>query len=327
MPHSGGVKETRIGNKSGKHIRMAVRYQEIADRLRAFRIDSGLSAEEVAKRVGISRTALYRFEKGELAKIETLEKLSDLLNVSMPTLLGVGVEYMPSAVSYFERVRQFEERAEHIIVLAGPISFLLASDNFLVILEKVLRESLPLDIEDRDVQLKKVDHILDILSRRKAVFKERRPAMLNLISMRDLSRLLQSGMVGNSSIKGAELEERRRLARAEIEHFIGVIEEETIGVQIGIVPDSLPHTGFQIFRMADRKHLTLSPFRLGEQPNVRVGVAMVTSAPDAIKLHEKAVTEMWRGALKGREAVARLREMMREMAPPAEASTGPFVNC
>ena len=38
----------------------------------------------------------------------------------MPTLLGVGVEYLGSAVSYFERMRQIEETAEQIVVLAGP---------------------------------------------------------------------------------------------------------------------------------------------------------------------------------------------------------------
>ena len=78
---------------------MPPRYDDIGDRLKAFRLGSGLSADEVAKRIGISRTALYRFEKGELAKIETLERLAELLNVSMPTLLGVGIEYIPSAVS------------------------------------------------------------------------------------------------------------------------------------------------------------------------------------------------------------------------------------
>ena len=287
-----------------------MRYQEIADRLRAFRIDSGLSADEVARRVGISRTALYRFEKGELAKIETLEKLSELLDVSMPTLLGVGVEYMPSAVSYFERVRQFEEAADHVMVLAGPISVLLSSDKFLGTLDIVLRESLPFDLEDRDVQLKKVDDILEILAKRKATYQRRRPGMLNMISLRDLSRLLQNGMVGNTLIRGAELEERRRMAHAEIAHFADVIEEEEIGVQIGVVRDSLPHTGFQIFRQTDRKVLTISPFRLGEQPNVRVGVAMVTSALDAIKLHEKSVNEMWRSAVKGPAAAARLRALL-----------------
>ena len=62
-----------------------------ANRLRAFRLGSGMSAEEIAKRIGISRTALYRFEKGEVVKIETLERLAELLEVSLPTLLGVGI--------------------------------------------------------------------------------------------------------------------------------------------------------------------------------------------------------------------------------------------
>ena len=92
---------------------MGLRFDDIGNRLKAFRLGSGLSADQIASRVGISRAALYRFEKGELAKFDTLEKLAELL--------GVGVEYIASAVSYFERLRQIEETAEHIIVLAGPI--------------------------------------------------------------------------------------------------------------------------------------------------------------------------------------------------------------
>ena len=63
---------------------MAIRFDDIGNRLKAFRLGSGLSADEIANRLGISRTALYRFEKGELAKIETLEKLAELLGVSVP---------------------------------------------------------------------------------------------------------------------------------------------------------------------------------------------------------------------------------------------------
>lgn len=297
---------------------MAIRYQEIADRLRAFRLGSGLSAEEVARRVGISRTALYRFEKGELAKIETLEKLSELLGVSMPTLLGVGIEYMPSAVSYFERMRQLEESAEHIMVLSGPISFLLASDQFLVMLDKVLKESLPLDLPERDKALAQVDRIMAVLKQRKDTYHRRRPGILNLISARALHRFIQNGMAGSATLPPEELEARKALARAEVEHFAQVIEEEAIGVQIGVVTESLPHTNFQIFRMADRKMLTISPFNLGEQPNIRLGVAMVTSAPEAIELHEKAVSEMWRGAIKGAAAAAHLRALLASTPAPAE---------
>jgi hypothetical protein len=104
--------------------------------------------------------------------------------------------------------------------------------------------------------------------------------------------------------------ERRKHARTEVEHFIAAIEDPPIGVQIGIVPDTLPQSGFQIFRQPERRVLTLSPFRLGEQPNVRVGVAMVTSAPEALVLHQKAAEAMWQRAYKGGPAAKFLRGLM-----------------
>ena len=88
-----------------------------------------------------------------------------------------------------------------------------------------------------------------------------------------------------------------------------------IGIQIGVVPDTLPHTGFQIFRQPDRQLLSLSPFRLGEQPNIRVGVAMITAAPEALALHHKAVDEMWQRALKSTTAAKFLRELMGRHKP------------
>jgi transcriptional regulator with XRE-family HTH domain len=118
-----------------------LRYDEIGQRLRAFRLASGLSADEIAKKIRISRTAVYRFEKGEVVKIETLISLSELLGVSLPTLFGVEIEYISSAVAYFERLRQLEEAADRIVVLAGPISFLLASEEFQQSLEELLKES------------------------------------------------------------------------------------------------------------------------------------------------------------------------------------------
>ena len=296
---------------------MAVRYDDIANRLRAFRLGSGLSAEEIARRAGISRTALYRFEKGELVKIETLEKLAELLQVSVTTLLGVGIEYVPSALSYFERMRQIEEKAEHIIVLAGPISFLLASDRFHGVLETVLHESIPDDVEDRAKSLDDVTRIMAVLRERKETYRRRQPAVVNLIAAAELQRFVKHGMVGNSHLPADVLAERQEMAQAEIAHLAEMTEQEPMGIQIGIVPETLPHTGFQIFRQPDRQILTTSPFRLGEQPNVRVGVAMITSAPDALAMHQRAVSEMWRRAYKGPAAAAFLRGLL---APEADHS-------
>src|SRR5256714_2964363 len=154
---------------------MAIRFDDIGNRLKAFRLGSGLGADEIAIRLGISRTALYRFEKGELAKIETLEKLADLLGVSVPTLLGVGVEYIASAVAYFERMRQIEETSEHIIVLAGPISYLLASDAFDRALADILHESVPDDVEGKERALDQVAEIMAVLPQGKTRYRRRAP--------------------------------------------------------------------------------------------------------------------------------------------------------
>ena len=289
---------------------MAIRFDDIGNRLKAFRLGSGLSADEIASRLDISRTALYRFEKGELAKIEMLEKLAELLGVSVPTLLGVGVEYIGSAVAYFERMRQIEESCEHIIVLAGPISYLLASDAFDRSLAEILCESIPDAAEGRKRALAQVDEVMAVLRQRKETYRRRQPGIVNLISAAEMQRFLRNGLVGQLDLPEKMRRERRALARAEAEHFVALMEDEPIGVQIGIVPDTLPHASFQIFRQPDRQVLALSPFRLGEEPNIRVGVAMITSAPEALALHEKMAKDLWRRALKGAAAVSLMREMM-----------------
>jgi transcriptional regulator with XRE-family HTH domain len=289
---------------------MPLRFDDIGNRLKAFRLGSGLSAEEIAQKLGISRTALYRFEKGELAKIETLENLAELLQVSVPTLLGVGAEYIASAVSYFERMRQIEETAEHIIVLAGPISYVLSSEAFDRALSDVLRESVPDGIANRERAAAQIDELMAVLRQRKACYRARQPAIVNLISAAEMERFLRNGLVGRLDLPEALRRERRALARAEAEHFTALMENEPIGVQIGIVLDTLPHTSFQIFRQPDRQILALSPFRLGEEPNIRVGVAMITSAPEALALHEKMARELWASALKGPAAVRFMRAMM-----------------
>ena len=292
---------------------MTIRFDDIGNRLKAFRLASGLNADEIAGRLGISRTALYRFEKGEVAKIDTLEKLSELLEVSVPTLLGVGVEYISSAVAFFERLRQIEESAEHIVVLAGPVSFLLASDTFSETLEEVLAESIPEGTADHDRAQAIVRELIPILRQRKEGWYGRKPGILNLISGAEIDRFLRNGLVGRLDLPEELRAERRARARAEAEHLIGLMEEEPIGVQIGIVPGALPHNSFQIFRQADRKILTLSPFRLGEQPNVHGGIAMITSAPEALELHERMVEDMWRRAHKGQAAAAFMRGLIQKL--------------
>ncbi len=273
---------------------------------------SGMSADQVAQKIGISRAALYRYENGEVAKIDTLDRLAKLLSVSVPTLLGVGVEYISSAVSFFERMRQIEETTEHIIVLFGPVSYLLTSDGYDDALGTVLAEAIPDQLEDRDRALAEVTEIMTIMRARKAHYRERQPSIVCLISSLELERFLANGLVGRPDLDAKTIEHRRRLAIDEIGRIASLMEEEPIGVQIGIIRDTLPQSSFQILRQPDRPLLAFSPYRLGERPNVRIGVAMITAAPEAVVLHEETAEMLWRRAIKGPEAAGFARAALAQ---------------
>src|SRR5690606_25391478 len=145
--------------------------------------------------------------------------------------------------------------------------------------------------------------------------------IVNLISAEQIARFLHSGMMGRLDLSPEERAERHAWAREEIGHLASLIEEDNLGVQIGLVTDTLPMNGFQIFRQADRSTLTISPFRLGEHPNIRVGVAMLTSASEALKLHEKISKDAWRTAMKGAQAAAYLRELLAADTTSLPSST------
>src|ERR1700712_246150 len=109
---------------------MSMRFTEIGQQLRAYRLESGLRAEEIAARLGVSRAALYRYEKGEVIKLDTVKRLAELLKISPLSLLGIGVEYYNRSVGYFERVRQTEETADQVLQVFGPLCYLTTSDAF-----------------------------------------------------------------------------------------------------------------------------------------------------------------------------------------------------
>ena len=83
-----------------------------------------------------------------------------------------------------ERLRQLETEANQIIVLAGPISYLLASDDFHESLERLLKESVPETADHRDQTLADIERIIEILKERKANYLSRRPTIVNLMSAR-----------------------------------------------------------------------------------------------------------------------------------------------
>lgn len=286
---------------------MAIRFNEIGERLKAYRLGLGLQAEDVAERLGISRAAVYRIEAGGVVKIEILERLASLLETTVASLLGAGVEYYSSPVSYFERMRQIEEQADQVVAHFPPLSYLLTSDNYSGYLRQTLVEALPPHLV-REQAVAEIDGIIAILDERKKARKRRRLSVVNFVNVLEIERWLKLGVVGRFNLPPAELAQRRLAARLEVEHLIGLIESEPMGVQIGLIEETLPNITFQLFRTAEKTLLGLSPFRLGgELPNVRSGIAMLTADEEPVRLYEDIADGLWRRALKGSEAGAVLR--------------------
>jgi len=286
--------------------------QELGDRLRAHRLGNSLTPEELAKRLNISRAALYRAEKGQIRKIEMLSSIAQELGVSLPSLLGVGVEYISLATSFFERMRQMEEDCQQIIGMFSPISYLLTSDEFDQVLHAVIVEGGLKETGDEVEAKAHADHILGVLKARKKLFRKRRPLIASLILTSDLERFLLRGMTGHNDLPRDVVTERRQAARREVEHIRKLLEHQPIGIQIGLITEPGPGTSFQLFRKPNQTTLAVSPFRLGEQPNTRLGVAFITAAPEAVDLHDRIASQSWSKALKGADAAEYLRTLIEK---------------
>src|SRR5258707_11809355 len=144
---------------------MAIDYFQVGQRLRAHRMGLGLSPEQVAEQLEISRAALYNYERGEgPVKVETLERIAELLKTSLPSILGVGTEYFPSAIAYFERLRQIEAASERVLVYYEPVTFLLTSDEYPQILRNMLLEGLPEKLPNRRRAQAEIEGLIRILT-------------------------------------------------------------------------------------------------------------------------------------------------------------------
>jgi hypothetical protein len=99
-------------------------------------------------------------------------------------------------------------------------------------------------------------------------------------------------------------------ARREVSRIVEILDSDPLGIRIGIVSDSMPNETFQIFEEAEQACVAVSPFRLGELPNIRTGIATITSAPDAIDMYRQMIERLWADAAKGKEGAQLLRNML-----------------
>ncbi|WP_158243186.1 helix-turn-helix domain-containing protein [Acidimangrovimonas sediminis] len=281
-------------------------FPDIGERLRAYRIASNRSVDDVAKKLGVSRAAVYRYEQGEVVKIETVQRLARLLRVPMTALLGIDIEFVSDGIVFFERIRQIESRAQSTVIVFGPIAYVLTSEEYDTILRRALSETYPAMSPAVE---RKLDGLLDSLRRRKQAFWDNRLSIVSISSVPEIERFLATGLVARTNVPEAISYERRTHAIREVRHIAAMLRHPPMGVQIGLLTEGLPVSGFQIIREHERTRVVNSPFRVVDIPNVRFGVASIIDMDHVVQMHEEMANDLWTSALTGAAAADILDEM------------------
>lgn len=103
---------------------------DLAERLTLLRKENGISQQDLAEKLGVSRQAVSRWETGvSIPSVENLIALRKLYNVSLAYLIGDEEETQPDENMSRQEVRQNRGRPftkKKIILLAGCIVLVLA---------------------------------------------------------------------------------------------------------------------------------------------------------------------------------------------------------
>jgi transcriptional regulator with XRE-family HTH domain len=298
-----------------------MRFNEIGQQLRAYRLESGLRAEEIAARLGVSRAALYRYEKGDVIKLDTVNRLAELLNISPLSLLGIGVEYYSRAIGYLERLRQLEETADQILQVSDPICYLVTSDAYDAALGAVYGELVDQAGSDRAAVRASTEQVLGTMAARKRMYNMRKPSIISLVPLAAMREFLRKGVAGAVPLSDPVRELCRQAARTEATAIADYLEAEPMALQFGLLTGTEPSGRFVILRSRDRVSLAINPFRADTHPNMPHGVAMVTGSDEAIAAHQRTAEAIWRDALKGPAAAAEIRDLLAEASVAPDGST------
>ena len=86
----------------------------LGNRIRLARERAGYTQEKVAERIGVSRSAVSRWEQGEIEpKVQNLVAIAALLSVSTDYLLGIGDHETPGSL----RLSEEAESALHKFII------------------------------------------------------------------------------------------------------------------------------------------------------------------------------------------------------------------
>ncbi len=91
----------------------------VGERIKQLRVKSGLSADDLAERIGKNRATIFRYENGDIESmpLEVLEPIAKALNVSPAVLMGWNDAFNKSSnpPEELEKAMELYERYKNAI--------------------------------------------------------------------------------------------------------------------------------------------------------------------------------------------------------------------
>jgi transcriptional regulator len=114
----------------------------LKDNLKAARLRAGMTLDDVAQKVGVSRQTIQRYESGVIQNIpsDNIEKMAKALNVSPGVLMGW----------------ESSETAPQSTPALDPASILLDDEEIRTLARKGLEDASPEQAEKKKAQFKKI---------------------------------------------------------------------------------------------------------------------------------------------------------------------------
>ena len=114
----------------------------LKDNLKAARLRAGMTLDDVAQKVGLSRQTIQRYESGVIQNIpsDNIEKMAKALNVSPGVLMGW----------------ESSETAPQSTPALDPASILLDDEEIRTLARKGLEDASPEQAEKKKAQFKKI---------------------------------------------------------------------------------------------------------------------------------------------------------------------------
>lgn len=278
---------------------------EIGQQLRAFRLESGMRADEIAARLGVSRAALYRYEKGEVIKLDTVQRLAELLNISPLTLLGVGFEYYSSPNNFFQKITQIEGDIEQILQVSDPVCYQVTSPAYdAILLEAHASHS------EKELRSASAQPVILAQSKRRALYSQRKPSITSMLPENQVINFLTHGVGAGIPMSETLRHKARQVAVQEIRNIITLIDSVPMGLQFSVIPKNITTTSCIFMRRSELAAVAINPFLCDCAAENSAGVAMITSSPEAVTTHQTMLETVWQASLKGQDAIECLKSLV-----------------